>query len=121
MERLHFTTRVLGLLASYRLEKYEVTQTLRSHTSDIVQAILTGRIKIGDRIPIILDENVVGFAEYTYMDLVGLDNLTINDAHRGGFDSISELAITLKRAGYRFKSIDKYRFYRIQFQWLVEA
>jgi len=121
MEQLHFTTRVLGPLAAYRLGEHQVTQTIRSYTSSIVQAILTGRLKVGVQMQVTLDDRIIGLAEYVIMDTVTLDTLTIEDARRGGFDSISDLAFALKRAGYRFKPLNEYELFRIQFAWLEEA
>ncbi|MBU0847433.1 hypothetical protein KKH23_09645 [Patescibacteria group bacterium] len=55
------------------------------------------------------------------MDAVTWSALTIDDAHRGGFDSLDELENVLQRAGYRFKSLNEYELYRIQFTWLEEG
>jgi len=121
LERIRFTTRVLGPAAAYRLEKRQVTQTLRSESDSITNAILNGQVSAGDRLEVVLDGILVGKVELVSMDTVMLDGLTIEDARRGGFDSISELALALKRAGYRFQPINSYQFYRIQFTWLEEA
>jgi len=120
MEQIRFTTRVLGPIAAYRLEQEQVTQTLRGYSHDITQAILTGRLRVGDQIQVILDDRMVGLAQYVILDTTWLDNLTTEDARRGGFDSVNDLVLALKRAGYRFRPIDQYNFYRIQFSWLVE-
>jgi len=120
-EQLHFTTRVLGPLAALRLEKREITQTLRSESDSITNAILLGRASAGDHLEVLLDGIIAGHAELVSMDVVILDGLTIDDAWRGGFDSISELALALKRAGYRFQPIENYTFYRIQFTWVEEV
>lgn len=121
LEQIHFTTRVLGPVAAFRLEKRQVTGTLRSESSSITDAILQGRAAAGDWLEITLDNAVVGKAQLLSMDTVSLKTLTIEDARRGGFDSISDLALALKRAGYRFKPLDDYQLYRIQFAWLEEA
>ena len=121
MEQLNFTTRVLGPLAAYRLEQQQVTQTLRGYSGSITQAILTGRLKRGDQMQVLLDKRMIGLAQYVILDTISLDNLTIEDARRGGFDSISDLALALKRAGYRFQPLEDYTFYRFQFSWLVEV
>jgi len=121
LEQIHFTTRVLGPVAAFRLEKRQVTQTLRSESSSITNAILRGRASTGDRLGVTLDNVVVGKAELVSMDAVTWEALTIEDARRGGFDSISDLAFALKRAGYRFMPLDDYQFFRIQFTWLEEA
>ena len=117
MEQLKFTTRVLGPAAAYRLEQYQVTQTLRSHNDSIVQAILLDRIQ-NRQMQVILDNRMIGLAQYDSISLMCLGQLTISDAQRGGFDSISDLTLALKRAGYRFMPIDMYRLYRLQFTWL---
>jgi hypothetical protein len=39
------------------------------------------------------------------------------DAQRGGFNTLKELKSALKRAGYRFKPVTNYAFYKVQFSW----
>lgn len=121
MERLHFTTRVLGPLAALRLEKHQVTQTLRSESDSIANAILNGRASAGDRLEVLLDSVLIGRVELVSMDVVTWEALDIEDARRGGFDNRFELAYALQRAGYRFQPINSYQFYRIQFTWLEEV
>jgi len=118
-EQLHFTTKVLGPAATYRLEKRQVTQTLRSESDSITNAILLGRVSAGDRLEVVLDNLLLGEAELVSMDAVNWEALRIDDAHRGGFDSrLEDLQAALKRAGYRFKPLNEYELYRIQFTWL---
>ena len=121
MEQLHFTTRVLRPLATLRLENRQVTQTLRSDSDSITNAFLLGRVSAGDRLEIVLDSIVVGHAELVSMDAVTWEALGIDDARRGGFSNHFDLACALRRAGYRFKPLNEYKFYRIQFTWLEEA
>ena len=121
MERLHFTTRVLGPAAAYRLEKRQVTQTLRSESDSITNAILNGRVSAGDRLEVLLDSILVGHAELVSMDAVTWEALGIDDARRGGFGNRFELAYALQRAGFRFMPLNQYELYRIQFTWLEEA
>ncbi len=118
MEQLYFTTRVLGKKAADRLTRQRVTQTIRSHNSDIVQAILLHNLQLGYKMDVTLNNNKIGIARFDGISTATLDDLSIGDAWRGGFDSISELAFALKRAGFRFKPIDQYEFYRIRFRWL---
>jgi len=120
-EQLHFTTRVLGAAAAYRLEQRQVTQTLRSENDSVANAILQGRVSAGDKLEITLDSIVAGHAELVSMDAVTWEALDIDDARRGGFGNRFELAYALRRAGYRFQPINSYEFYRIQFRWLEEA
>ena len=120
LEQIHFTTRVLGPAAAYRLEKRQVTQTLRSDSGSITESILNGRVSAGDRLEVVLDGIIAGRAELVSMDAVTLAGLTIDDARRGGFDNLEELEKALLRAGYRFKPLNEYEFYRIQFTWLGE-
>ena len=120
MERLHFTTRVLGPAAAYRLEKRQVTQTLRSDSNSVTESIVNGRVSTGDRLEVLLDGILVGHAELVSMDAVTWEALGIRDARRGGFDSLDDLSEALKRAGYRFKPLNQYELYRIQFAWLEE-
>ena len=118
MEQLHFTSHVLGKKATARLENYEVTQTIRAESSSITKAILSGKVKVGDEMRVILDDRLIGLVQHVIIDSVTWDQLDICDARRGGFDDRFELAYALKRAGYRFMPLDKYRFYRCQFSWV---
>jgi len=120
-EQLHFTTRVLGPAAAYRLEKHQVTQTLRAESSSITNAILLGRVSAGDRLEVLLDNVLVGEAELVSMDAVTWEALDIEDARRGGFGNRFDLACALGRAGYRFMPLSKYALYRVQFSWLEEV
>ena len=117
MERLNFTTAVLGQKAASRLRERQVTQTIRSGSSSIVLAISDQRVKSGELIQVTLDDEFVGYAKATSMDKVRLDDLTQDDARRGGFDNRFELFYALRRAGYRFKPLNEYVFYRCQFAW----
>jgi len=121
LEQLHFTTRVLGPVAAYRLERRQVTQTLRSDSSSITDAIIQGRVSAGDQLEVVLDGIIAGHAELVSMDAVNWGALRIADAHRGGLDSLDDLELALKRAGFRFKPLNEYLLYRIQFTWLEEA
>jgi len=121
MERLHFTTKVLGPAAAYRLEKHQATQTLRSDSNAITESILRGRVIAGDQLEVLLDSIVVGNAELTSMDAVTWEALSIDDALRGGFDTLADLESALKRGGHRFKPLNQYELYRIQFTWLEEV
>ena len=123
MKQVRFSTRVLGPVAAFRLERgrissIAVTQTLRSESSSITNAILLGRVRAGNRLEVLLDSRLVGRAELVSMDLVTWEALDVEDAQRGGFDTLADLEQALKRAGYRFKPLAKYEFYRIQFAWL---
>jgi len=121
LEQIHFTTRVLGPVAAFRLEQRQVTQTLRSDSGTITEAILRGRVSAGDRLGVFLDRIFAGHAELVSMDAVKWGALGIRDAQRGGFDTMADLEQALKRAGYRFKPLNEYELYRIQFTWLEEA
>lgn len=121
MERLHFTTRVLGPAAAYKLEKRQVTQTLRAESSSITNAILLGRVSVGEKLEIALDGIFVGQAELVSADAVHWEYINLDDANRGGFDTLKELEKALERAGYRFKPLNEYKLYRIQFSWLEEV
>ena len=117
MQAIKFTMHILGPLAALRLKREEVTQTLRAKDSSITEAILSGKVNVGDQVRIALNNPILGIAKLSLFDRVRWDELDIDDAHRGGFDSLQEQGLALKRAGYRFKSLDGYTFYRIQFQW----
>ena len=64
MERINFTTAVLGNKATARL-RYQVTQTMRSGTSSIALAVNDGRLSPGDTIQVTLDDEFVGYARFT--------------------------------------------------------
>ncbi|MBA7578394.1 hypothetical protein ES708_20256 [subsurface metagenome] len=121
MEQIRFSTRVLGPQAAFRLEKRQVTQTLRSDSNPITASILHGRVSAGDQLEVVLDGILTGHAELIYVDAITWEALSIDDAHRGGFDTLPDLEKALERAGYRFKPLNEYQFYRIQFTWLEEA
>ena len=121
MEKLQFTTRVLGEEAASRLENHQVTRTLRSVGNSIVQAILTGKVKLGDQMQVILDDRMIGLAQYFMLEIVNWGDLDEEDARRGGFDNLNDLAKALQRAGYRFQPLEKYKLYRLRFTWLEGA
>ncbi len=120
-EKIHFTTRVLGPAAAFRLEQRQVTQTLRSESDSVTNAILLGRVSAGDRLEVLLDSRLVGRVELVSMDAVTWEGLGARDARRGGFTNLFELGQALQRAGFRFMPLNKYELYRIQFTWLEEA
>jgi len=117
MGQLNFLTRILGKKAASRLKDRQVFQTIRSGVSSFVLAIEDSKIKPGDLIPVTLDHEFIGYAKYIAMDRVHSDDLTIDDAHRGGFDNRFELFYALRRAGYRFQPLDQYEFHRCQITW----
>jgi len=117
MRQIGFTTPVLGKKAAERLKAHQVTQTLRSPNSSLVKTLPEGKVDIGDLVEVTLDGELIGHAEWVYMDAVVWFDLGLDDALRGGFDNRWEMASALKRAGYRFKGLDEYEFYRIQFTW----
>jgi len=119
-KRLHFNTKVLGTLAALKLMKHQVTQTIRSKKISITQVILSGQLKVGDQMEVMLDGTRIGLAEFVAIDAVTWVDLNAKDAARGGFDNVYDLEKSLQRAGYRFKPINMYQFYRIQFLWLEE-
>ncbi len=121
MERLHFTTRVLGPAAAYKLEKRQVTQSLRSESDSVTNAAILGRVSAGDRLEVLLDNIVVGHVKLDSMDAVTWVALGDDDVRRGGFGNRLELAQALQRAGFRFMPMTDYQFFRIQFTWLEEA
>ncbi|MBA7571608.1 hypothetical protein ES708_13374 [subsurface metagenome] len=121
MEQLHFTTRVLGPVAAYRLEQRQVTQTLRSESDGIANAVLLGRVSAGDHLEIVLDGRLVGRVELVSMDVVTWEALDADDARRGGFGDRYDLGQALRRAGFRFMPLNEYELYRIQLTWLEKV
>ena len=120
METINFTTRVLGRQAADRLKARKVTQTIRSASSSIVAAIILQEVNAGDRVSVVLDGAHLGYAVLISMHVVSAEDLTPEDAKLGGFDNRFRLLMTLQRAGYRFKPIDKYRFFPMRFEWEEE-
>ena len=120
-EQIRFTTRVLGPAAAYRLEQRQVTQTLRSESDSVTNAIKLWQVSAGDRLEVLLDGIVVGQAELVSMDAVTWEALDVDDARRGGFGDRCDLAYALQRAGFRFMPLNDYQLFRIQFRWLEEA
>jgi len=120
-EQIRFSTHVLGPVAAFRLEKHEVTQTLRSASADVTNAVILGRVSAGDQLLVLLDGQLVGKVTFVAMDAIDWGVLTIEDARRGGFDTMPDLEQALGRAGYRFKPMDDYEFFRIQFTWLEKV
>jgi len=118
LEQIRFTTRVLGPVTAYRLEKHQVSQTLRANRSGITESILNGRVTGGAHLEVVLDGIPVGRAAFVSMDAVTWEVLEVGDARRGGFDSLDDLELALKQAGYRFRPLNDYQLYRIQFMWL---
>lgn len=117
METINFTTRVLGRQAAVRLKARKATQTIRSASSSIVAAIIRQAVAAGDRVSVVPDGEYLGYARLVSADIVAGKDLTDKDADFGGFDNRFELLMALKRAGYRFKPIGEYHFYRIRFEW----
>ena len=118
LTRLSFTTRVLGALAAFRLEKEEVTQTVRSANEPLIKSYHGGLIECDDDFHIVLDRRMIGMATFHSIEGVRWPDLQNEDARRGGFDDIDELKKALLRAGFRFKPIGAYELYRIHFQWI---
>lgn len=121
MRQIEFTTPVLGKKAAERLKAHQVTQTIRSPNASAVLQFPEGKVDIGDLVEVTLDGEVIGHAEWVYMDSGIWADLDLDDALRCGFDNRFEMLSALKRAGFRFKDIVEYEFYRIQFTWREES
>jgi len=118
MFTLNFTRKVLGPEASLKLQRHEVTQTIRAETSAIVKGIMNSGLRAGDELRIALDGENIGLASLIACEWVPAAGLTSGDARRGGFHTVEELQAALKRAGYRFKPLIDYIFYRVHFGWV---
>ncbi|MCJ7791990.1 MAG: hypothetical protein MUP49_06265 [Dehalococcoidia bacterium] len=118
MFQLHFTKGILGPEASQKLQNHKITQTIRSMNSDTVQAVFDGKLKKGDLMEILLNTSPVGTAKLLGCFEVRRGSLTDEDANKGGFASLLELQYALRRAGFRFKSLDQYTLYRVLFEWV---
>ena len=111
MERLNLTTHVLGRKAADRLKKHLVTQTVRSDTSAILA------VKPGQLLEIILDGISLGVATLLTKERFVLAKVTVDDARRGGFDDRVGLVKALRRAGFRFRKLNRYHAWRVRFDW----
>ena len=118
MKRLDFNTGVLGAVAAGRLREKKVVQTLRSPNNSIARALLDSSLKIGGSFEVALDGELIGLAQPVDIDRINGASLTPSDAERGGFDSVEDLGSALQRAGYRWKMLEDYLFYRIRFDWI---
>ncbi len=121
MFTLNFTREVLGSEASLKLEQHKVTQTISAESSDIVQAIQSRQLWSRDFIRVTLDGEDVGLVSVIDCKRLPAVGLTDADAQRGGFNTLEELQLALKKAGYRFKPLIDYVFYRVQFTWSDEV
>lgn len=116
-KELVFTRRVLGPQATDRLEKHLVTQTLRSAPEDWMQSDWTMLLVKGEPVPVRIRypgnaSNALGDVNLKSVERVKWSDLTLEDPHRGGFDDLGELASALRRAGFRFKPLEEYSFFR---------
>lgn len=120
MKRLRFTSQVLGPKATLRLRLHKVAQTLRSANEVCNLGLPEGKAVEDSPFEITLDGVVIGQTAMVAMTAVHWPDLDIEDARRGGFDSLEELEKALKRAGFRYKDVADYGLYRIQFTWQDE-
>lgn len=106
---LNFTTSVLGVEAAQRLRDKKVIQTIRSRKG--TAPFLRSR---GTYVNILLDKEILYSARITEIDrMSSLNDLSQIDAEIGGFNDIEELRAALKRAGFRYKNLDRYGAFRI--------
>ena len=126
MKTIRFTKHVLGEETTEQLKAKRVTQTLRGPRSDIVQHYGARDFgEFGERISVALmawpwkidEDRVIGYARLVSIEQINWLNLDLDDAIRGGFNTGAKLESALKRAGYRFKELEDYDFYRIRFKW----
>ena len=107
---IYFSKNILGASGMEKLKQREITQTLRLTTF----VMATNEFNIMERATI-LGAVFVGRGRLVSVDFVRMKDLTIDDATRGGFDTISELKKALNRAGFRFKA--EYLMQRMRFRW----
>lgn len=119
--QIHFTSRVLGPKATLRLRLHKVTQTLRSANEVRDWGLPEGQVVEDSPFEVTLDGVVIGQTVAVAMTAVHWHDLDIEDARRGGFDNLFELEKALKRAGFRYKDVEDYGLYRIQFSWQPDS
>ncbi len=100
---LVFSPRILGTPGIEKLREKKVTQTLRSTTF----VMATNEFNIMER------SVFVGRGRLVSVDFVRMKDLTIDDAVRGGFDTIIALKKALKRDGLE----PEYLMQRMKFRW----
>ncbi len=100
---LTFSKYVLGSSGMENLKQRKITQTLRS--TNFVMA--TNEFNIMER------SVFVGRGRLVSVDFIRMKDLTIDDAVRGGFDTIIALKKALKRDGLE----PEYLIQRMKFRW----
>lgn len=113
--RLDFHTKVLGRKAAKRLRHLNgFFLTFRSEPVNryIFYDIYLDDKKLGRAWPTIYNEVRLNIDGKTNLGIGILNEVT---ASLGGFDTVEEQQQALKRAGYRFKPLDKYWAYPIIF------
>ncbi len=121
MYTLSFSRRILGPEASLKLGRHQVTQTIRAASNNVVQAALSRQLWSRELVRVTLDGEDLGLVSVVACERLPAIGLTDADAQRGGFSTLEELRAVLKRAGYRFKPLIDYQFYRVQFTWSDEV
>ncbi len=121
MYTLSFSRRILGPEASLKLGRHQVTQTIRAASNNVVQAALSRQLWSRELVRVTLDGEDLGLVSVVACERLPAIGLTDADAQRGGFSTLEELRAALKRAGYRFKPLIDYQFYRVQFTWSDEV
>jgi len=111
--KLNFTTSVLGRKAAKRLKDRQVTQTIRGDAASFI----VEKPHPGQLVEITLDGVVLGQALLLSKERFILAELTVDDARRGGFDDRVELVASLQRAGFRYRSLNRYHAWRVRFEW----
>lgn len=108
---LEFSTGVLGPEGAQRLKDGKVTQTIRSRKS--AAPLFTKR---GQSVAVTLDGIKLFDARITEIKRAQWHDLGIFDAEIGGFNTMGDLENALRRAGFRFKNLNDYELFRVQFQ-----
>ncbi len=121
MYTLSFSRRILGPEASLKLGRHQVTQTIRAASNNVVQAALSRQLWSRELVRVTLDGEDLGLVSVVACERLPAIGLTDADAQRGGFSTLEELQLALKKAGYRFKPLIDYVFYRVQFVWADES
>ncbi len=115
---LRFKSWVLGQSATKALIDKVITQTIRSEDATLIQL----KAKPGDRFPVVLQDSwgaevTIGTITITEVEEKTWGAITEADAYLGGFIGKEALGKALFWAGYRFKSLEEYRLFRIAFRW----
>ena len=119
--KLVFTERILGEHGTEMLINGAITQTIRGMGYGEEFLDMKGRVvDVMVRNGGMVNRRFLYCAKITSITKINLGSLTVHDAIIGGFRSLDELKLALKRANFRFKPLGEYNAYAIQFKQVAK-